>query len=111
MALDVREGDILVVHGREYPIRACAEWKWRHTTRSLRRMLTESCSTMRAPGVVDGKRGAPAVHLTALPCMPLDPVDAEISRRMGLETPHELLQTILDGGDVFYSIVLEQLKR
>ena len=28
--LDVREGDFLVVGGREYPVRSCAEWTdWR----------------------------------------------------------------------------------
>lgn len=26
---DIREGDILVVGSREYPVRSCAEWKWR----------------------------------------------------------------------------------
>ena len=28
-AVDVREGDVLVVDGKEYPIRSCAEWTWR----------------------------------------------------------------------------------
>jgi hypothetical protein len=25
---DVREGDVLVTGGKEYPIRSCAEWDW-----------------------------------------------------------------------------------
>jgi hypothetical protein len=28
-AADVREGDVLVVDGQEYPIRSCADWEWR----------------------------------------------------------------------------------
>lgn len=31
-APDIREGDILVYGSVEYPIRSCAEWKWRDTT-------------------------------------------------------------------------------
>lgn len=30
-AVDVREGDVLVVDGKEYPIRSCAEWKWHNS--------------------------------------------------------------------------------
>ncbi len=26
---DLREGDMLVVNDRDYPIRSCAEWDWR----------------------------------------------------------------------------------
>lgn len=27
--LDIREGDILIVNGREYPIRSMGDWAWR----------------------------------------------------------------------------------
>ena len=37
-ALDVKEGDVLVVGSREYPIRACEEWEWRGS-RYLRLVL------------------------------------------------------------------------
>jgi hypothetical protein len=30
--LDIREGDLLVVGSREYPIRAVGDWAWRGTT-------------------------------------------------------------------------------
>lgn len=111
MALDIREGDLLVVSGEEYPIRSCAGWKWKYARRGARRLMTETATTKRAPSVVNGKRGAPSTYLTGLPCMPLDPVDPEVRQRMALETPHEILQTTIDGGDYFYVVYLEELKR
>jgi len=31
-AVDVKEGDVLVVGTTEYPVRYVADWTWRHTT-------------------------------------------------------------------------------
>ncbi|MCO5182186.1 MAG: hypothetical protein M9896_19280 [Candidatus Promineofilum sp.] len=112
MALDIREGDVLVVGDREHPIRSCGEWAWNRSQASgMRRMCSVTAVTMRSPQVVDGKRGALATHLRNVRCMPLDPVEPDLAQRMALNTPHELLQTTVDGGDVFYSLVLEDLKR
>lgn len=108
--LDVKEGDILVVNGRDYPIRSCAEWAWGFG-RAARRLMTVTASTKRQPAVVGGKRGTPVAHLTGLTCTPLDPVDAELVKRMALDTPHEKLQTYVDGGDAYYHLVLEDMKR
>ena len=110
MALDLREGDILVVSAVEYPIRSCAAWDWRYG-RAMRRLLTVTASTKRSPAIVSGKRGTPTTNLASLRCSPLDPVAPDLAQRMGLNTPHELLQTTVDGGDVFYVLVVEELKR
>lgn len=111
MALDIREGDILTVGSVDYPIRSCAEWEWRPGKGSMKRLCTKTASTKRSPAISGGKRGAPATNLTGLSCMPLDPVDAELARRLAIETPHELKQTVVDGGTVFYQLVVEELKR
>lgn len=110
MALDIREGDILVVGGSEYPIRSCAAWTWGHG-RAMRRLCTVTATTKRNPTVTAGKRGAPVAKLADLRCTPLDPLTAELAQRVGLDTPHELLQTYVDGGDMYYELVLEELKR
>ena len=110
MALDLREGDILVVAGAEYPIRSCAAWEWGHG-RAMQRMCTKTATTKRSPAVSGGKRGVPVTKLFDLRCTPLDPLTAELAQRVGLDTPHELLQTYVDGGDVYYELVLEDLKR
>jgi hypothetical protein len=110
VALDIAEGDILVVGNNEYPIRSCAEWAW-NAGRAMRRMLTVTASTKRSPAIVGGKRGAPATKLASIQCTPLDPVDPELRQRLALNTPHELLQSFVDGGDTFYHLVLEDLKR
>jgi len=59
---------------------------------------TVTASTKRPPAVSGGKRGSPVTQVTSLSCMPLDVVDAEIRERLGLETPHEILQTCIQGG-------------
>lgn len=59
-------------------------------------MATVSASTKRA-AIVSGKRGTPSVNVAALDCLPLDPVSPELRQTMELETPHELLQTFVEG--------------
>jgi len=108
--LDIKEGDYLVVGVNEYPIRSCEEWTWRYG-RTFKRMTTVTASTKRNPAIVSGKRGAPVTELTGVKCTPLDPISAELSNRLELETPHELLVSFADGGNVFYRLVLEDLKR
>ena len=64
------------------------------------RRLTVTASTKRLPVVSGGKRGAATTHLAQLKCTPLDPLTAEISQRVALNTPHETLQTFCGSGDV-----------
>lgn len=114
MALDIMEGDYLVVGLKEYPIRACQEWTWtRPGAAGIRRFATLTASTKRQPAIVGGKRGAPETKLTGVKHTPLDPltVTPEIRERFDLQTPHELLETYVNGGDVFYRLVLEDLKK
>lgn len=61
-------------------------------------MATVTASTKRTPAISSGRFGAAATNIASLSCFPLDPVSAEIAARMGLGTPHELLQTFVEGG-------------
>jgi hypothetical protein len=63
---------------------------------SLADLATIACSTKRA-SISGGKRGTPAANLTGLYCTPLDPVDADLASRAGLNTPLEVLQTFIQG--------------
>lgn len=108
--LDIKEGDYLVVGGKDYPIRSCAEWVW-GSGNGMSRFLRVTASTKRAPAITGGKRGEAVTNLTGVKCMNLDPVDPELRNRLELETPHELLQTVANGGGVFYRLILEDLKR
>jgi hypothetical protein len=110
MALDLREGDYLVAGGKEYPIRSCAAWAWERG-RAARRLMTVTASTKRAPALSSGRRGELVAVLTGIKCTPLDPIDPELRQRLDLRTPHELLGTFVDGGDTYYALVLEDLKR
>ena len=62
----------------------------------MQRFLTVTASTKRAPAIAGGKRGAPETYVATLRCMPLDPVDPELRQRLALNTPHELLQTVVE---------------
>jgi hypothetical protein len=59
---------------------------------------TVTASTKRPAAPTSGKTSAPVTNVASLSCTPLDPVDAELSRRLGLDTPGEVLQTFVDGG-------------
>lgn len=110
--MDIREGDVLVVGSKDYPIKECGEWATdRMNTPGFRRMANVSASTKRAPAISAGKRGAPVTNLTGLKCTPLDPVSSDIQKRVALDTPMELLQTFLTDGDGFVHLVLEDLKK
>lgn len=96
--LDIKEGDYFVYGGKDYPVRSCAEWQ--HGIISNRRFTVTANTKRRA-----------ATNLTGISCTLLWPVDAEIRTRPGLDTPHELLQVFVDGTDIFYHLILEDLKR
>jgi len=68
------------------------------TSSSFTRLARLTVSTKRPPDVVGGRRGAPVTHLTGVPCLPLDPVDAELRARFNLPALGELLQTMVQGG-------------
>lgn len=105
---------------------------------SFQRMASVTASTKRAT-LTGGKRSSPTSHLNNLKIFPLDPVDPELRQRLALDTPHELLQTFVEGApdivegdvltvdgedypirsvgdwkfgnDTFRALVVEQLKR
>lgn len=66
------------------------------TSKSFTRAANVTASTKRPPTISSGLRGAPETYLTDIACTPLDPVDPELKQRMGLDSPHELLQTFVD---------------
>lgn len=112
MALDIREGDILVVDSTDYPIRAAGDWDFRWgVTTGFTRMLTKTASTKRSPAISGGKRGSPTENLTGLSCTPLDPVAPEIRQRLALDTPHELLECFVGDSNEYKHLILEDLKK
>lgn len=112
MALDITNGDILVVAGREYPIRSVAFWEGPILAFGFGFMATKTASTKRSPAISGGKVGTPVTQEANITCTPLDPVDPEIRQRLALDTPHEVLQTFVpDGSNGFFHLVLEELKR
>lgn len=111
MALDIREGDILTLGGVEYPILFCGVWKSRRgSTPAQVRMCSETAGTKRPPsGVV---RGNPVANLSDLKCMPLDPASSmDIELRTLPTAPRVIKRTIVDGGDTFYEVFVEHLKK
>lgn len=108
--LDVRNGDVLVLGGAEYPIKACEPWPWPAGTRGVIPFLGATASTKRSPGMSGGKRGEPAAYLAGVRSTALYPATPDILKREDLQTPHTLLMAYLDGGDTVYALVVEDLR-
>ena len=69
------------------------------TTASFTKLLTQAAATKRPPAVTgDGLRGAAVTNLASLTCTPLTPVSGELAVRSGVKAPHEVKQTMCDGG-------------
>ncbi len=108
--IDIVEGDVLVVNGKEYPIRAVGEWAdFPPNSLAFKRLATVTAATKRSPALTSGVRGAMTINLIGVRCTPLDPVDAERRSRLKLNTPNELLETFVDG-DPYLRLTLEDLK-
>lgn len=112
MTLDIREGDILLVDGVEYPIRSVARWALRAANSiGFLRMANVTASTKRPPTLsATGTRAAPVTYLIGIRCTPLDPIDAELRGRLMLNTPHEILETYVDG-DPYLRLMVEDLRK
>lgn len=65
---------------------------------SFQKLATVTCGTKRATVGATGKRGTPTTNLSDLKCLPLDPLDPEVRTVVELDTPHEALQTMIEGG-------------
>ena len=115
MSLDLRQGDVLVVDGVEYPIRACNAWldpAGEAGAESMRMMCIQTASSKRRPPISAGKRGEPEPKLSGLKCTPLDALSyssAQIFARPGTQAPTNLKETYVDGGDTFYYLIVEEL--
>lgn len=114
MALDIKQGDYLVVGSRGYPIRDCNVWDWPYRRTGIKRIVRVTAETRRRkPMTVQQKWTGMDQILTDVRCTPLDPISESIAQsirmRLGLDTPHVLLQTYVDGGDTFYRLVLEDM--
>lgn len=68
-------------------------------TASFQKLATTTASTKRTPAVDvgTGLRSGPVTNLTGLKVLPLMPLDPELARRLGLDTPLERLQTYVEG--------------
>lgn len=63
----------------------------------FRRGAVVTANTKRSPAISGGKRGAMATFIVGLKCWPLDPVQDQITMREALNSPHEILETFVDG--------------
>lgn len=110
--IDIRAGDLFVVGGVEYPVKSAAYYTMKSVSAlGFARMAQVSAYTKRNPVVDDGKIEEAQVLIANIYCTPMDPVDAEVRKRSGLDTPHELLQTFVADNAGFIHIILEDLKR
>jgi hypothetical protein len=107
--LDIQQGDILAVDGREYPIRSIRTYEstgFRGS--SFRRLATKQAQICREVSNGSGSYDKKIV-VDAIRCTPLDSVSYENQRREALETPVRLLQTFIKSANGYYIILIEDL--
>lgn len=107
--LEIRQGDIWVVDGRDYPIKAIKAYqtaKFRGS--AFHRMATVNATLVRM--VPTGSAYTRTV-IASLKCTPLDPQTYEGQRREVLKTPEALLQTYTSTSYGYYKLLLEDLKK
>lgn len=63
----------------------------------ITRLATVTASTKRRPVISGGIIGVPTTKLASVKVTPFQPVSAEIAARNAIGTPHETLQTFVDG--------------
>ena len=114
MALDIRAGDVLVRGSQENPIVWCGVWEDETgSDPSMKAMCSVTASTKRNPTISGSKRCDPTTAIASMKCTPLDPVGAhtqEMIVRRVPTAPTDLLETIVDGGDTFYHVVVERVR-
>ena len=112
MTVDIKSGDILTVAGIDYPIKTASVYPCKMiVNQAFTRMADVEASTKRNPGMVNGKRGEPQVHLVNVYLTPLTPADSETVQRQGLDTPTRMLETFTADEDSFCHVLIEDLVR
>lgn len=108
--LDIRDGDILTVDAKDYPVKSIEAWV-SETMRgsSVRRLAVKRAAISRE--VSSGKNYTRQTIIESIPCMPLDPLTKETQNRAALNTPHKLLQTIVSSEYGFYLVIVEDIKK
>lgn len=112
MALDIREGDRLVVGSDTYIITEAHNFDVTDflTGGSYGLKAVTSCSTQRKSGMTGTtpKGGVWTNNLTGLLCTPIDPHQPELSQAPVTATPYRMLQTqIQSGADMAWLIMRE----
>lgn len=113
--LDIRRGDLATASdGKSFHIRDLESHQFDPgSTESFKHMCTERISLKRNPAVVAGKRGLPVAvpDMTDIPCTPFDSTSGELHAGgggIGGGLPVELRESLVDGGDVYYRILVEE---
>ena len=108
--VDIREGDLLVVSTREYPVKAVEVWTKANWNSYFQRMTSVTASTKRPPALSNGLRSGTAVtNLASIKITPLDPITAEVAQRLALESPVRMLETFIADSTGFVHVIVEDL--
>lgn len=114
MALDIKQGDVLVFGGRDWPIQKLNPWYDPLTPDYAMKMICNlTASTKRAPQVDGSKRrGDPVAWLTDIKISPIDPPSFASQQSMilqGTQAPANIRECFVDGGDTFYHLIVQEI--
>lgn len=111
--LDIREGDILTISGRDYPIKRVFTFRTDgFSSASFARMAKATASVSR--NISDGQGNYPRTLLVeGMPCTSLDPLSGreESEYRATLNAPVSVVKTYAASANGFYKLFVEDLKK
>lgn len=113
MALDIQNGDQLVIGSDIYAIRAVSHYNDHGfgASKSFARMASVSCTTNRRGAVAGGVSPAPTQKLTGLSCVPLSTVTPETRQTPITNTPVVILVTFITDGTDYARLELQESKQ
>lgn len=114
MSLDIKQGDVLVYGGRDYPIQKCNPWSDPNTPDIAMKIICNlTASTKRAPSPNASKvRTSPVECLASIKISPIDPPSFATQQSIilqGSQAPANLRECFVDGGDTFYHLIVQEL--
>jgi hypothetical protein len=107
--LSIEPGDVLVISGKDYPIRSIAQWTGWGSDPSFAADAVIAASTKRPPTVdAQGQRGAAETSITSFMVTRFDVVEPSVSQGAPLDLPYRLLRCFAADATDFVELTVEE---
>jgi hypothetical protein len=112
MTIDIEYGNLLVMNGKDYPVKHVETWSMtRQSAASFSHLATATAQVKKSSIDANGNRTAASLQTQVYKALPLDPLSPEIVKTLepALGTPASLRQTVISDSASFVLLVVEVL--